>query len=172
MKINLIIGLLAISFYSCLNSGGRKDLFKKIDNKEIITKVELEKLLLHKFNGFEEKFWGTGGYSTSGNLIEGIFQGIKMDTLYDVLVVFKGDKCLFVKEHPRASIYRIGEAIHNEYMLGRIYTTLVFSDTTCIKAYFETIQPFKVDTLSYKFRYDMCKVLSKDSLEFYSGNKQ
>lgn len=143
-----------------------KALFEKIANHEIITKTELEKQLSHKFNNYENKFIGTGNMLSLGDILAGVVQGKKNDTIYDILVVFKDNKCLSIKENPNASFYRKGEIIQREYMLGRIYTTYKDNDTTCIKAYIETIQPFKVDTLAYRFRFDMGEITRRDSLCF------
>lgn len=147
-----------------------KELFEKIANHEMITKTELEKQLSHKFSNYEEKFIGTGNMLSSGDILAGVIQGKKNDTIYDILIVFKDNKCLTVKENPNASFFRKGEMIQREYILGRIYITYKDMDTTCIKAYIETIQPFKVDTLTYKFRFDMGEILSRDSLDFCTAH--
>lgn len=159
--------LLNILFLCSLRSSvDPKELFEKIANHEIITKTELEKQLFHKFSNYEDKFIGTGNMLSSGDILAGVIQGKRNDTIFDILIVFKDSKCLSLKENPNASFYRKEEIIQREYMLGRIYTTYKEKDTTCIKAYIETIQPFKIDTLAYKFKFDMGEITSRDSLCF------
>ena len=163
--------LVILMFFKCSwCSIENKLLFEKIANHKIIYKKTLEKQLPYEFKNYENKFIGTGNVVSAGHLLTGVFRGKRNDTIYDILIVYENNKYSIVKENPYASFYYGKEnTINKEYMLGRIYTTYKKSDTSCIKAYIETIQPFKVDTLNCKFRYGISRVLSKDSLEFCSA---
>jgi hypothetical protein len=170
MKLTLIIGLLSLLQCSTKSKTTENELLKKIENHKLITKFEMEELLHYNFEQYDENFIGTGNILSTGKIVAGIVQGIKNDTIFDIVIVYNNNKLIFVRENANASIYRKGKTIHREFILGQIYTTFIDSDTTCIKIYFETIQPFKVDTLNYKFRYDMGTLLNKDSLEFCSDS--
>jgi hypothetical protein len=151
-----------------LNTGGDFDLFSKIGNQERIKKSELEKHLNQKFPNYEDDFFGTGNLSHLGKIKAGVIEGRKNDTAFHILIVFNGSEYALVKEHPNLTFHRKGETIHQEYKLGEIYTTYKEKDTTCIRAYIETITPFKVDTLTMMFHPDMATVLQRDTLEFCS----
>lgn len=170
MKGCLITFALTLSLCS-LNSGNEYGLFSKIENQELITKSELESFLNFKFTEYEENFIGTGSALSSGEIKTGIVQGKKNDTIFDVLIVFKGNKRIAIREHPNSSFYRKGETICREYALGGIYADFKTGDTTCIVSFIETLRPFKVDTLKFKFYTELTSVIHRDTLEFCSNKK-
>lgn len=165
MKILTFIFLLTLSLCS-LNSGNDFDLFSKIENQEIITKSDFEKRTNISLSKYEENLIGTGAVSYSGDLKTGIVQGKKNDTIFDILVVFRANECIAIKENPNSTFYRKGETIYREYVLGEIYTTYEENDTTCIRAYLETFEPFKIDTLTNMFHKSQVDIIQQETFDY------
>lgn len=154
LKITFIIcGLVFLSFRPKQHNSS--ELFMQIENQGIIKKPVLEKLVPHKFEGYEDKFIGTGDVVYSGNIEAGIIQGIKLDTIYDILIVCKGDSLITCRENPNSSFHRKDGTIIEEYRLGRIYTMYTNLETHCIMTHIEKIKPFRTDTLKYEFLFEL-----------------
>ena len=152
---------------SCtLISNDARQLLSKIRNHEIINKKELEKSLSRSLGSYNNKFIGTGNILKTGNISAAIVQGKKNDKIYDILLVFEGDNFIRYEEQVHCTYYLKDSSVIREKMLGRIYLDYPQYDTTCIRASFEKIYPIKIDTLRYKFRFDMARIKSKDSLIF------
>ena len=64
----------------------------------------------------------------------------------------------------KSTFYYKNGSIIEEYILGRIYTG--YNSEKCIKAWFETVEPFKVDTMSNRYQFRMCTLKSNDSILF------
>lgn len=165
MKVIMIASIFLLSICS-LNTRTEFDLFFKIENQEIIKKSDLEKQISYKLSQYEENFIGTGSVLYSGDLKTGIVQGKKNDTIFDILITFRENDCIAIKENPNSSFYRKGGAIYREYVLGDIYTTYKDNDTTCIRAYIETFEPFKIDTLKNMFHKSQVKIIQQTNFDY------
>ncbi|HXH18859.1 MAG TPA: hypothetical protein VNJ07_07215 [Chitinophagales bacterium] len=165
MKVIMIASIFLLSICS-LKTGNDFDLFFKIENQEIIKKSDLEKQISNKLSQYEENFIGTGSVLYSGDLKTGIVQGKKNDTIFDLLIVFRANKCVVVKENPNSNFYQKGETIYREYVLGDIYTTYKENDTTCIRAYIETFEPFKIDTLKNMFHKSQVNITQQKYFDY------
>lgn len=149
-----------------LNSDKAFDLFSKIENQELILKSELENQLFCKLPNYEDGFIGTGAVLYSGDVKTGIVQGKRNDTIMDVLIVCKGNRCIGVRENPNSTFYRKDGGVYREYVLGEIYLTYKEGDITCIRTITETFIPFRIDTLSNMFHKSQVIVLHKESEDF------
>lgn len=133
---------------------------------EMITKSLLEDMKKRSdyFDYWENDYIGPSKVLMSGDLLVGVVKNERNDTVYDVMIVFKGEKCMMIKENPIV-IRKKGKS-EVEYVLG--FTNMDFDrkDTTCIKVCMEGMVPFKVDTLGYKFRFDMENITKRDSFCF------
>ena len=146
------------------------DLFVKIENQEIILKTDLEGFLNRQFVGYENEFIGSGDVVSSGNVKAGVVQGKKENNIFDILIVFRGNECVSVVENPNSSFYKKKGSIYKEYVLGAIYTSYKETDTSCIVAYIQKYEPFKVDTLGYMLHKSQLVVSQEDILEFCPAN--
>jgi hypothetical protein len=165
MKAIMMASILLLSICS-RDTGPDFDLFFKIENQEIIKKSDLEKQIRYELNQYEEDFIGTGAVLYSGDLKTGIVQGKKDDTIFDILIAFRVNDCIAIKENPNSSFYRNGGTICREYILGDMYTTYKDNDTTCISAYLETFEPFKIDTLKNMLHKSQVKIIQQTSFEY------
>jgi len=165
MKSLIFVFVFTLSLCS-LNLGNDFDLFSKIENQEVIKKSDFEKRISFKLSKYEENFIGTGAVLYSGDLKTGIVQGKKNDTIFDILVVFRENECIAVKENPNSTFYRKGETIYREYVLGDIYATYKDNDTTCIRAYLETFEPFKIDTLKNMFHKSQVNIIQQENFDY------
>ena len=156
-----------------INTDVQNDLFDKIVyGEELILKEELSSIINPNYislSKYEDSFWGNGGLY-SYNLFLGIIQGKKNDTIFDILVVFRENECIAVKENPNSTFYRKGETIYREYVLGDIYTTYKDNDTTCIRAYIEIYEPFKIDTLKNKFHKSQVNITQQKNFDYCIKN--
>lgn len=133
---------------------------------EIIHKSEIQQYLSSDFLfNYNEKFMGTGNAMSVNNLFAGVVLGIKNDTLYNILLVFENDQAIAYAEKSMASFYKTNNAIHEEFIVGRIYFSYS-QNYKCLTAFLESNIPYKVDTLKDKWMYSMFSVKSRDSLEF------
>ena len=133
---------------------------------EVITRALLEdiKNRAEHCDYWEDDCIGPSMVLTSGDLSVGIVKIERNDTVYDVLIVMKGEKCITIKENPIV-IRKKGESTV-EYVLGFTYMNFDRKDTTCVKVCMGEMVPFKVDTLGYKFRHDMGKITNIDTFRF------
>ncbi len=141
------------------------ELFKKIESEETISKKDLKKLLPFNLENYEERFFPIGVMFSSKNLQSAIIQGVKNDTTYDILIVYKDQKFVTIRENPESCIYRRGGAKVKGYMLGQTYID-AREDTGCFKAFFEKFIPFRVDTLKMMFSPKLSTLQTIDSLKF------
>ena len=102
---------------------------------------------------------------SSKNLQSAIIQGIKKDTIYDILIVYKNQQFVIIRENPESCIYRRGGAKVKGYMLGQTYID-ARENTACFKAFFEKFIPFKTDTLKIMFGPILSTRQTLDSLKF------
>lgn len=138
----------------------------KGDNIESIScREKITTFLSCSYKAYETQFFLTGKYGTIDSIYACVLQGIRNDTIYNVLVVLEDCNVIDSFSIPVASFYKRNESIIKEYILGRIYIEHN-KDNSCINVISEIFEPFKVDTLEYKFRYSMGKLLNKKQNEY------
>jgi hypothetical protein len=167
MKIKYLFIFLSTIFFCSLNLPNKNNLFYIVENQGIISKSKLKEYVDFDFTGYEEKFVGIGKIIDDSLRKQqaGIIQGIKNDTIFDILIAFNENKHIVI-ENPNSAFYRKDETIYRTYILGNIYTTYSKTDTTCINIHIESFYPFRVDTLSSMFNILQAKVRHQIIREF------
>ena len=136
-------------------------LLEKIELMELIYKNELNQLLgTNLFKKYNDKFIGVAGVKVSNNLCAGVIEGIRNDTIFNISFISRDNNLLMLKEFPKSTFYYKDEAIIEEYIIGRTYTTMI--NDSCIAVNFEKIHPIKIDTMKNKFSYRQCKIENHD----------
>ena len=133
----------------------------KVSDQQIILKRDIELLTKRKLNGYENRFVGQGTSLQTGSLKTGLMQGIRNDTIFDVLVVFKNGYCIGVIEHAHSTFFRVDSTIHEVLLIGEMNTIESEDEPKCIKAFLLTYRPIGLDTLSSPLFVEYAEILDR-----------
>lgn len=133
----------------------RNNLIDKIMMNELIKKDDLPALFTNELLEYENRFINDG-FKFTGDLFASVLEGVKNDTIYNVLLVFRMEDPILFKELPKSSFEMIDGTIIEKYMLGRIYIGIKYDsnfnlvEDSCLNIYSKVISPFRIDTLDEK----------------------
>ncbi|MCL2130850.1 MAG: hypothetical protein FWH36_00115 [Lentimicrobiaceae bacterium] len=162
MKKGLNIPLLIL--FSVFGLQNHSDLFSKIENEELISKQELSEYIYFDLSKYENYFQGVA-YANTNTVQIGHIQGRKSDTVFDILIIFKNDVCLNVKEYPNSTFHKVDNTIHREYILGETFTDIEKHMNPCITVHYLKFEPI-LDTLENKFDASQAIIILHDSIVY------
>ena len=143
-----------------------KNYVKVIDKKEppiIDCEQEIQMYLKTHLKKFNKDFMITGNMAKTKNITAYTLEGIKKDTIYEILIVLRKCHVINFKIIPKYSFYRKNDNLIKEYVFGHIYITQQ-PGNKCFGIYIDSCKPFKTDTMHNKFSFRLCNVQKKDSL--------
>lgn len=163
----MIMILLALSLITLASNlfGLRADperLFSKIELQANIHRSELIPYI-PEVKTFEDNFIGMGNNCRLGNYFAGVVKGIKKDTIYQFLLVFRDNRIVDCRRVANASFYYHKGTLIEEYVFGQVY---VQAGDSCIMAFQETVDPFKIDTLESMFSFEMTNLKLVDTMKY------
>ncbi len=154
-----------ILFLILINIALKAQTIKGVDALDVLCQKAITEYLVNNFNDYKDDFIFTGKSTSLNNLYTCILQGVKRDTIYNLLIVMKDCTMINFKSIPVATYYMKNELMIKEYVIGHVYTGYD-KDRTCIKVDIENYVPIKVDTLKNMFSYHFYDAASHDSLFF------
>ena len=164
----------------------------KGENEESDLSIILKSLLIDTKKHYEKCDWDcvnimddntmTGSYDilTAGDLLVSIVKTVSNDTIYGNLIVYEGNKFQLVKKHQLA-VCKKGEGkfyamdgldyAHIRSILGSIGIYHDRKNSSCIKAYMKSQEPWVVDTIDCKVLNYIDDLTNVDSLCFCDNHK-
>ena len=135
-----------------------------IENEKIKT-VEFQKLSSFDTEGYAEYLIPTGDIAVVSNIYGLVVEGIKNETIFQILLIIKNCKITFVQEIPKATFYWKNGSLKEEFQLGRTYTGYTINGA-CVEGIFEVLEPYRTDTMTNKFSYLKSKVVLTKTADF------
>ncbi len=164
-----MIILLGMLFISGNSNQGKNELFEKLNQEDgagnVIMKHDINKKLCNTLIGYQKEFHNTGVTASVGNIFAGIIQGIKADTLYEIVIVFENKRVVYNSETPKEIIYKKGNSLVTKYIIGGINIGYTHNDS-CLEIQQNFFSPQRVDTLNEMFSYKNITLLEKNQVIF------
>jgi hypothetical protein len=154
-----------VLFFTVINISLMAQAIKGVDAQDILCQKTINEYIKGNLKDYKRDFVFTGKSTALDGLYTCVLQGVKKDTIYNLLFVMKECKITEFQSIPVATYYVRNESMIKEYVVGHIYTGYN-NDKTCIRVDIENYNPIKVDTLKNMFSYHFYDAVSHDSLFF------